>query len=243
MSTDPQDISNHMTHPRTPLSDLLTGARDMIPMALAAATYGTAFGLLAMQSGFSLAQSLSMSALVFGGSAQLIALDQLTAGAGVAAAILAGSALNARILLITASMRSALAQRPWWQVAIGVHLATDASVALMQTARNRGFLASYWYLFGGGALLLLVWVLSTCIGALLAQGIPAPERFGLDFAIVAMFVALLPGLWRGRRDLWPWIVSAGTVGAVALAAPSQAGWGLLLGAVLGAVTAGLTDDG
>lgn len=224
------------------ISEVVLGARDMLPMALAAATYGMAFGLLASQSGFSFAQTFSMSAMVFGGSAQLVALDQLTAGAGVAAAVAAGAALNMRILLITASMRNALIERPWWQIATGVYLATDASVALMQTAKQRGSLASYWYLFGGGALLLCVWVLSTSIGAVLSKGIPDPARFGLDFAIVAVFIALLPGLWRGRSDLLPWGVAAGTVVAFVLVFPALAGWGLLLGAVSGAVAAGLTHD-
>lgn len=228
------------TPPKT--QEIALGARDMLPMALAAATYGAAFGLLATQSGFSLAQSLSMSAIVFGGSAQLIAMDQLTAGAGVIAAVLAGAALNMRILLITASMRNALINRPWWQVAAGVYVATDASIALMQAAKTRGALASYWYLFGGGATLLAVWLAATAIGALLSKGIPDPALFGLDFAIVAVFVALLPGLWRGRSDLLPWVVSAGTVTAFMYVFPSQASWGLILGAVFGAITAGLTND-
>ncbi len=219
--------------------EMALGARDMLPMALAAATYGTAFGLLATQSGFSLAQSLSMSAFVFGGSAQLIALDQLMAGAGISAAILAGAALNMRILLITASMRNALINRPWWQIVTGVYLATDASVALMQTARSRGALASYWYLFGGGAFLLMTWIAATTVGALLSRGIPAPARFGLDFAIIAVFVALLPGLWRGSSDLLPWAVAVGTVIFFTLMLPEQASWALILGAVLGAISAGI----
>lgn len=210
----------------------------MLPMAFAAATYGAAFGLLASQSGFMLIQSLSMSTLVFAGSAQLIALDRLIAGAGAAAAILAGAALNMRILLITASMRHTLAARPWWQIAVGVYLATDASVALMQTAKNRGVLASYWYLLGGGAILLIVWILATLVGALLSQTIPDPALLGLDFAIVAVFIALVPDLWRGRDDIWPWSVAIGTVVMVTHVFPAQASWALIIGSVLGALAAG-----
>lgn len=221
-------------------SDVCLGARDMLPMALAAATYGAAFGLSASQSGFSLAQSVGMSALVFGGTAQLIALDQLTAGAGVAAAVLAGIALNMRILLITASMRNALASRPWWQITAGVYLATDASVALMQTAKNQNRLASYWYLLGGGVTMFCVWVAATMAGALLSQGFQDPAWLGLDFAIVAAFVALLPSLWRGHEDLWPWGVAACTVFAFVLFFPSEAGWGLMTGAVVGACAAGFS---
>lgn len=227
---------------RSIISEAALGARDMLPIALAASTYGAAFGLLASQSGFSLAQSLSMSAFVFGGSAQLIALDQLMAGTGAAAAILAGAALNMRILLITASMRDALIGRPWWQVMTGVYLATDATVALMQTAKTRGVLASYWYLFGGGAFLLMAWLAATGIGALLSKGIPDPTLFGLDFAIIAVFVALLPGLWRGRSDLLPWAVATGTVIVFALTFPEYASWALITGAVLGAITAGVVHD-
>lgn len=218
------------------------GARDMLPMALAAATYGAAFGLLASQSGFSLAQSLSMSAFVFGGSAQLVALDQLMAGAGITAAIMAGAALNMRILLITASMRNALINRPWWQIMTGVYLATDASVALMQTAKSRGALASYWYLFGGGTFLLMTWIAATSSGALLSQGIPDPTRLGLDFAIIAVFVALLPGLWRGHSDLLPWAMAASTVIMSNLMFPEHASWALIVGAVVGAITAGIAHD-
>ena len=83
--------------------EILYGIRDMLPMSLAAATYGLAFGLLASQSGFNNFQAISMSALVFGGSSQLVAMDQLVLGVGPAAAMLAGAALNMRILLITAS--------------------------------------------------------------------------------------------------------------------------------------------
>lgn len=231
-----------MNRPHAQLPSVLLGARDMLPMALAATTYGLAFGLLAAQAGFSLVQSLTMSALVFGGSAQLIALDQLTAGAGAGAAILAGAALNMRILLVTASMRDALDNKPWWLVLPGVHLATDASVALMQTAKNRGASASYGYLFGGGAALLTSWLVATLAGSLLSQGLPDPALLGLDFAIVALFVAMLPGLWRGRSDALPWFVAASTVAAISLAAPTLSSWALVIGATLGAATAGVIHD-
>ena len=231
-----------MPKSKSPLRhDIAFGARDVTPVALAALSYGVAFGLLAIQAGFSVLQAITMSALVFGGSAQLVTLDQLTAGAGATAAILAGIALNMRILLITASMRYALVGQPWWKISIGAHLATDASIALMQSAKTRGATASYWYLFGGGIFLLLAWVVATGVGSLLSQNIPDPNRFGLDFAIVALFVALLPGLWRGRADLMPWSVAAGTVIGFSAIFPGQSGWALIAGALLGAVTAGVSD--
>ena len=98
--------------------EILYGIRDMLPMSLAAATYGLAFGLLASQSGFNNFQAISMSALVVGGSSQLVAMDQLVLGVGPAAAIIAGAALNMRILLITASMESIMRDRSWWHIGL-----------------------------------------------------------------------------------------------------------------------------
>ena len=69
-------------------------------------------------------------------------------------------------------------------------LATDASVALMQTAKSRLMTDSYWYFFGGGASLYFVWS-GNNNGAFLSSGIPDPELVGLDFAIIAIFAILL----------------------------------------------------
>ena len=221
--------------------EILYGMRDMLPMSLAAATYGLAFGLLASQSGFNNFQTISMSALVFGGSSQLVAMDQLALGVGPAAAIIAGAALNMRILLITASLESVMRDRSWWQIGLGTFLATDASVALMQTAKSRRMTNSYWYFFGGGASLYLVWIVVTTIGAFLSSGVPDPELVGLDFAIIAIFVAILPGMWRGFVDIFPWFIAAGTVIFFGVFLPAYASWGLIAGAVFGAIVAGLRN--
>tara|TARA_B100000902_G_C27279825_1_gene901040 strand:- start:96 stop:788 length:693 start_codon:yes stop_codon:yes gene_type:complete len=223
------------------IPEILYGMRDMLPMSLAAATYGLAFGLLASQSGFNNLQTISMSALVFGGSSQLVAMDQLALGVGPAAAIIAGAALNMRILLITASLESVMRNRSWWQIGLGTFFATDASVALMQTAKSREMSDSYWYFFGGGASLYLVWVLVTAIAAFLSSGVPDPELIGLDFAIIAIFVAILPGMWRGSVDIFPWFIAAGTVILWGLLLPEYASWGLIAGAIFSASAAGLKN--
>lgn len=222
--------------------ELLLGMRDMLPMSVAAATYGLAFGLLATQSGFNIFQTISMSALVFGGSSQLVAMEQLSIGLGAASAILAGSALNMRILLVTATMRNVLAARPWWQVGLGTFFATDASVALMQSAKPRNMTTSYWYFFGGGASLYVIWIAVTAIGALVSSGVPNPQAIGLDFAIIAIFVATLPGMWRGTKDVLPWLLASGIVLIWGTLFPEYASWGLIGGAVIGAICAGLNNE-
>ena len=219
------------------------GARDVAPLALGAAVYGLAFGVLAANSGIAVPEVGAMGALVFAGSSQIVAVERLATGAGAGAAILAGLALNLRLLLMTASLRDVLAGRPWWQVALGVHMTTDENWAVLQARRAAGERAGYWYLVGGGLFLCIGWGLATMGGAWVSGTIPDRRALGLDFAFTAAFIAVLRAMWRGRESLLPWLVSAGVVVVLTKAAGMDATWALILGGVGGAVLAGMRGDG
>ena len=62
-------------------AELRHGARDTLPLLLGAAPFGLIFGALASSSPLGMAGALAMSALVFAGSAQFIALSLLGSGA------------------------------------------------------------------------------------------------------------------------------------------------------------------
>ena len=81
-------------------TEFWTGAREISPLAIGVVIYGLAFGLLAAQAGMSALQVGVMGTFVFGGSSQIIAVERLVAGAGATAAIVAGLALNLRLLLL-----------------------------------------------------------------------------------------------------------------------------------------------
>jgi predicted branched-subunit amino acid permease len=89
-------------------AEFLTGLRDIAPLAFGVAIYGLAFGLLAVQAGMNGLQTGIMGTLVFAGSSQIVMIERIVSGAGALAAVLAGIALNLRLLLITASLREEL---------------------------------------------------------------------------------------------------------------------------------------
>ncbi|OBY25767.1 AzlC family ABC transporter permease [Leisingera sp. JC1] len=218
---------------------LLTGLRDILPLAIGVAVYGLAFGLLAAQAQMDGLQTGVMGTIVFAGSSQIIAVERLVAGASAGAALLAGLALNLRLLLITASLRDELAGRPWWQILLGVHLATDENWALMHAMRARGHSAGYWYLVGGGLGLVAVWVLATVAGASFASSVPEPKALGMDFAFTAAFIAILRSLWSVRAMLLPWIGSSAIVLFAGLMTPMDPTLTLILGGLGGAAIAGV----
>ncbi len=230
--------------PPLPSADgFAAGARDVLPLAFGTAVYGLAFGLLAAQAGFSPLQIGVMGVVVYAGSSQIIAVQQAGAGAGIAASVFAGLALNLRLLLITASIHDVYARQPWWKAALGAHLTADENWALLLAARARGRPVGWGYLVGGGALQMATWCGATVLGVVFAAAMPEPRALGMDFAFTAAFLAIAVSLWRGRSDLLPWAVSAAVVfgGVRLLGAPPH--WMLAVGGVLGAAVAGLRRDG
>ena len=219
--------------------ELTCGLREITPLALGVAVYGLAFGLLAAQAQMDELQTGIMGALVFAGSSQFIAIERLVSGVGAGAAILAGLALNLRLMLVTASLRDEFTGRPWWQVALGLHLATDENWALMHAQRAKGRQVGYWYLVGGGLGLAAVWMLSTVAGVSFANAVPEPRALGMDFAFTAAFIAILRSLWAGKESLRPWLTTVSVVIVATWLTPLDPTWTLILGGISGAVAAGV----
>lgn len=53
------------------------------------------------------------------------------------------------------------------------------------------------------------WSFGSVAGLLSGGFISNPEKYALDFAFSAVFTALAVGLWRGKSDLLPWLISGG----------------------------------
>lgn len=230
--------------PERPSTEMIAGARDIAPLAIGVGIYGLAFGMLAAQAGMDGLHTGMMGAIVFAGSSQIVAIERIVAGAGAGAAVIAGIALNLRLLLITASLRDQFQGRPWWQVALGAHMSADENWALMHAARNAGRQVGYWYLVAGGLVQFVIWIAATATGALLASAIPEPQALGIDFAFAAAFIAILRGLWRGPAvDLLAWGVSAAVAVAMLTLTPLDPSWALIAAGLSGAVAAGLRGHG
>lgn len=198
--------------------------------------------MLATQAGMSGLDVGIMGTLVFAGSAQIVAVERLVAGAGAAAAIVAGLALNLRLVLVSASVRDIYANRPWWQVLVGAHYTTDENWAMMLKRRAEGETAGWGYMVGSGLVLMAAWIGSGVAGALFASTIPDPKAFGIDFAFAAAFIAIACALWRGKTDFAPWLTAAGVAILAAITGAIDTSWAIVLGGLAGAAVAGITAD-
>ncbi len=222
--------------------DFFFGVKSIIPLAIGVGMYGLAFGLLASQAGFSWTNIGMMGALVFAGSAQIVAVERIIAGATVFTAFIAGLALNLRLILITASIRDLFAARPLWQRALGAHLSSDENWALTLAKRSEGFNVGYWFLVGSGFTIMLVWIAAGILGVIFSSYIPDPATYAIDFAFTAAFIAISRSLWRGKKDLLPWLISIAVVMISTRLQLFDSSWSIVAGGLAGAATASFTRD-
>jgi len=208
------------------------GVRLALGLAPAMLPFGLVVGALAEARGLSLLEIGLMSALVFAGSAQLLALELWTDPAPILGATLAALALNLRM----APMGAALA--PWLDRLRGLRLwgtlatLVDNSFALAVADQRQGGRDAA-LLLGAGAGLWVFWLAFTLLGHAAAGLVRLPPGHPVFFASLATMVALLVPLWRGRVDLLPWLV-AGVVALAVSAAGLGQPWPVLAGALLGA---------
>jgi 4-azaleucine resistance transporter AzlC len=170
------------------------GVRLGLPYAAAGFVLSLSFGVLARQAGFSAAQAIVMSLIVFAGSAQFAALTVVSGGGSVLAAIAAGAMMNARFLPMGIALAPSLPGGPARRAAQG-QAVVDASWAL--ASRGDGSF-DRWQLFGTTAPQYVTWALGTVTGALVVSNVDV-HRFGLDALFPTFFLALLLAELRERR--------------------------------------------
>ncbi|WP_298289628.1 AzlC family ABC transporter permease [Thiomonas sp.] len=221
--------------------EALHGARDTVPLLLGAAPFGLIFGALAAASPLGVGGALAMSALVFAGSAQFIALSLLSGGAAGWVVVLTTWVVNLRHLLYAASLQRGVARLPQrWRLLLAFWLTDETYATVYHRYQHDGDGAAlrHWYTAGSGAAMYVNWLGWTAAGALLGQASPALTHLGLEFALVATFVGIVAPLLRQRTSL----AVALTAAAVALTArglPYKLG---LLAAALAGVAVGVWLD-
>jgi predicted branched-subunit amino acid permease len=154
------------------------GARLIAPFAVAVATFGVTFGVLARDAGLGRVEAVVFSATTFAGSAQFAATSVLSAGGTLAAAIAAAVLLNTRYVPIGLSVAPSL-RGPAWQRGLRAQLVVDESWAVKPHGRQALRRA---LLLGAGLTLYCAWVAGTTVGIAAGTLLGDPETLGLDAA-------------------------------------------------------------
>jgi len=183
--------------------------KRIAPVTPASASFGIAFGILATAVGMGSLAPIVMSATTFAGSAQFAAASVRDDGGSIAAAVVAAVLLNARYLAISIAVADAF-EGSRLRRFFESQLIVDESWAV---AQRGGGQIDRRILVAAGLLLYPCWVGATALGVFGGGYLGKPERFGLDAAFPALFLALLVSVVKTRRE----VAAALAGGAVALA--------------------------
>ncbi len=230
--------ASQVSRPST-LRSALSGMRQGLPIVFGYIPVGFAYGVLAQKSGISVEGTVAMSVFLFAGSAQFIAVDLISRGVPMASIILTIFVVNLRHLLMSAALAPYLKKWPArlrWLFAFeltdetfAVHAGRFAkgdrpraeTLALNVTAQ------SSWV--GGGLL-----------GALFSELLADDKVFGLDFAMPAMFIALLAGQCR-RGGMFALAALIGAAASVLLVLAGINRWNIIFATLIAATLATLLD--
>ena len=219
-----------MSPPR-PLRDGIVASLVVAPSVF---VYGTVFGGLAVQAGLAPLQVLGMSVLVFAGASQFVAIPMLAAGAPALAIVATTYVINMRHYLMAATLAPSFRAfpRPW--LALVAHVINDESFAVAVARRNP---PDPWVFIGSALAVSGSFLAGVSVGTPLGGLVANPERWGLDVAFPAVFLALVALQLRTRTDGLVALVAAVLAVAIALVLPGT--WHVVLAGFAVSLTAAL----
>jgi 4-azaleucine resistance transporter AzlC len=168
----------------------LQAVSDTMPLAVAVIPWGVLTGALGLQVGLSALQAQLMSLLVFAGAAQLSAMTLMAGSSSLLAIFASTFVISSRHLLYSVVFRRHVDGLPLrWRLSIGFVL-TDEMFAVSESHTSRTGVFSPLFALVSGVTFYLAWNLATLAGILAGSTLSDLDALGLDFAIVATFIAM-----------------------------------------------------
>lgn len=181
-----------------------------IPVMAGYLVLGFGFGILLRSKGFGILYCFAMSAFIFAGSMQYVAVELLSVGAGLITVALTTLMVNARHLFYGISMVDRYKKIKRGRI-YDMFALTDETYSLVCQDESLSdkdifqislFNQSYWVIGS---------VLGSAVGALV------PWDFaGIDFSLTALFVCIMTEQWLSGKDHLPALIGL-IVSAVCLA--------------------------
>ena len=172
--------------------------RSSVPVMAGYIVLGMGFGIIMKTKGYGFIWTFAMSAFIYAGSMQYVAVDLITGGASLITAALTTLMVNARHLFYGISMvdkyRDAGKMKPYMIFAL-----TDETYSLVCGDVPVDEKDRHSYCLMLSAFNQCYWVGGSVLGALLGSVIPFSTE-GIDFALTALFVTVFVEQWLSTKD-------------------------------------------
>lgn len=223
---------------RRQADSLKAGFLQSAPIILGYIPVGIAFGVLSLNSGISSLNTLLMSAMVLGAASQLVAIQLLTLSISPIVIIATVFVVNLRHMLFSSAIGPHLKGWSWYEIAFFSYGITDESFALHARKFYEKDLDKTEAITIN-AITHGAWILGTYMGIVIGPSLQKIEFLALDYALVAMFIALLVILARTWLSMFIALL-AGIIATLTLL-KGMNHWNIILATVICA-TIGLTIE-
>jgi len=207
---------HHDPATNSPNDSFIQGVKDCVPTLLGYISIGLAFGVVGSASGLSVLEIALLTILIYAGSAQFIFCALLLTSSPASAIIVTIFVVNLRHLLMSLTLAPHFTRYSMLRnVGFGTLLTDETFGVAVTKQMQTGKLYGKW-MDGLNLTAYIFWILSCVTGAFLGQWVANPEQWGLDFALVAMFVALLVLQWSsvGKSKIMHYIKLIGYMAVI-----------------------------
>jgi len=228
--------SPHVPSRAENLHQMRLGLVKMVPLVLGAVPFGLAYGIVAVQSGLTVIETLAMSLIVFAGASQFMAVVMIQAGAGIPLIVASTLLVNLRHLMMGLSISPYLSETtPRWQRVLAFAMTDESYLTSITHYRepDNGQPNPYFMLGAGGSM-YVTWAAASLVGALVGNAISNPLQWGLDFAMPATFLTMLLPQIVSRRLAAVVMVSGVVATATYVLVPGK--WYIIVAVIAATVT-------
>ncbi len=216
------------------------GVRDTLPLLLGAFPFGLIYGAVAATSGLSLAAAMAMSAFVFAGSSQFIAVGLVAAQTPVAVIVLTTLIVNLRHMLYSATLLpylKNLSQK--WRIPLAFWLTDETfAVTVHRFQQEDDSAEKHWYQLGSSLAMYLNWQFWCWSGLMLGKKIPDASEWGLDVAMPITFIGMIIPFVK-TIPMAVCVLTAGAAALLTLTLPYKLG---IVVSAFGGIAAGLVAE-
>jgi len=214
----------------------LRGMVEMLPLSISAAPFGLMVGAMAAGAGLGHLDILMMSGLVYAGASQFTALGMWESPIPVMAIIGVTLMVNLRLVLMGAALAPHIGHLPIYCRWPFVLVFADETWAIALRRSSERPLAVP-YIFGLVIPFYVNWLFWSVLGVAFGHLVKEPEIYGFDFVFIAVFISLVMGFCKTRRDIPPLLISACVAFLAHKFLPGV--WYIFLGGVAGVISGAL----
>ena len=206
-----------------------------LPIALGYAPVAFAFGVLCVQNHIPPALAIAMSVFMLAGSGQFITLSMWCSGAGILSTTVAVFVTNLRYILMAVALFPYVGKLKGFSRLLYGWQITDELFALHVTAFQKGWPLDKTAVFTATCSAHIGWVGGTIAGVFCGGLVTDVKPLGLDYALAAMFLALLVPQCTDRLHVLAAVM--GAFFSVALKSAGLGQWNVVLATILSATLA------